>query len=122
MKYTETSITVSDIEIHAYHGVLEHERTIGNKFLVSVTLDFDGEAAMLYDDLTLTINYAEVVRLINDVMLVPSLLIENVTYRIIAALKEAFPIITGGVVSVTKLNPPFPTTCNGATFTASFKA
>lgn len=122
MKYTETSITVSDIEIHAYHGVLEHERTIGNKFLVSVTLDFDGEAAMLYDDLTLTINYAEVVRLINDVMLVPSLLIENVTYRIIAALKEAFPIVTGGVVSVTKLNPPFPTPCNGATFTASFKA
>lgn len=121
MKFTSTYITVENIEVYAYHGVMDQERKVGNEFLVSVTLDFNAEEAMRSDDINLTVNYAEVVRVVRDVMLEPSLLIENVTYRIIMALKEAFPTITGGFVTVTKPHPPFSTPSSGASFSATFK-
>lgn len=120
MRLDNTSITIRDIEIHARHGVLEHEKTYGNLFRVTVTLNFDAEGAMKYDDLSLTVNYAEVVQIVKDVMETPSDLIEHVAYRIINALREAFPIVKSGTVSITKVHPPFDAITSGATFTASF--
>lgn len=120
MKITQSTVSVKDIEIYAYHGVYEHERENGGEFKVSVSLDFDARAAMEYDDLEATVNYAQVVDLIHDVMIEPSQLIEHVCYRIINALSEAFPMVIGGMVSVTKVKPPITTPTAGATFTASF--
>lgn len=120
MKITDTSIVVNDIEIFARHGVYEHERLNGNNFRVSLRLDFDARAAMEFDDLDTTVNYAQAVDIVKQVMDEPSQLIEHVTRRIIAALAEAFPIVQSGTVSVTKLNPPVDATTGGATFTASF--
>ena len=122
MKITKSTITVKDIELHAYHGVYEHERTDGNLFRVTVSVDFDAECAMRYDDLENTVNYAQIVRIVHDVMLTPSALIEHVTGRIISALIETFPTITSGTVSVTKVYPPISTPTAGATFSASFTA
>lgn len=121
MKITESNITVKDIEIFGRHGVMEQERTVGNEFLVTVSLDFDATDAMLYDNVNHTVNYAKVVEITRDVMAVPSMLIENAAHRLIGSLAEAFPLVTGGTVSVTKVHPPITTPNGGATFTASFK-
>lgn len=120
MKIEKSTVTIKDIEIFAYHGVFEHERKEGGQFRVSVSLDFDAEGAMMYDDLALTVNYAEVVQIVHDTMLIPSNLIENVTYRISQALIQAFPTVLGGTVAVTKVNPPYDAKTGGATFTLSF--
>lgn len=121
METSESSITLRDIEIFAYHGVYDHERIDGTDFLVTVTLDFDADCAMRYDDLEHTVNYAEVAEIVRKVMATPSNLLENVTYRIITSLTEAFPIVTGGRVSVTKVNPPVGVPNAGATFSTSFR-
>lgn len=120
MNIKHTSITVRDIDVYAYHGVYEQERTLGNNFRVTVTLDFDAHTAMTYDDIEATVNYAEVVQIVHDVMLTPSNLIEHVAQRLINALLETFPIVTGGIVSVTKVKPPISIPNDGATFTVSF--
>lgn len=120
MRITESSITVKDINIYAHHGVQHQERVVGNDFLVSLTLYFKAESAMKYDDIRQTINYAEVVQLVKDVMVVPSLLIESAAWRLIKSIIEAFPLVTSGSVSVTKIHPPMSAQIGGATFTASF--
>ena len=122
IKITDSKITIKNILVYAHHGVLEQERIVGNEFLVSLELYFDAEAAMKYDDLSLTVNYAQVVQIVRDTMLIPSDLLENVAYRLATSLTEAFPIIKGGTVSVTKVHPPFNTQTEGATFTTSFKS
>ena len=120
MKIKDTTITVRDIQVYARHGVAEQERTVGNEFLVTVALRYDAGAAMQYDDVAQAVNYAEVIQIVRDVMLAPSLLIENVVLRLIDALSEAFPTVQGGTVSVTKVHPPISTPTGGATFEASF--
>lgn len=120
MKITDSSITVRDIRIFAYHGVYEHERSNGNEFSVDITLNFDAQCAMRFDDLENTVNYAEVIDIVANIMAVPSDLLEHVAYRIIAAIVEAFPIVSGGSVSVTKIHPPVSVPNGGATFSASF--
>lgn len=121
MKITSTNITVENIEIFACHGVFEQERQIGNEFLVTVSLDYNAEAAMRYDDPEQALNYAEVIDIVKRVMAVPSMLLEHVAQRLIAAFCEAFPTLEGGYVSVTKVHPPVSTKTGGATFMASFR-
>ena len=120
MKITETTLTITDIEVYAYHGVDPQERKIGNEFRVTVNLDFDATAAMRYDDLDTTVNYARITEIVQSVMSEPSRLIEHVAGRLAVAILEAFPQVRGGRVSVTKVHPPLSAQTGGATFTASF--
>lgn len=121
MKITESEITVRDIEIYASHGVGEQERKVGNEFRVTVSLRFDAKGAMQYDDLELTINYAEVIEIVRQVMLTPSQLLEHVAWRLINALNQTFPTVKGGKIEITKVHPPVSTPLNGATFSANWE-
>ncbi|NLL72719.1 MAG: 2-amino-4-hydroxy-6-hydroxymethyldihydropteridine diphosphokinase [Clostridiales bacterium] len=53
-------ITISDLEVFAYHGVLKEENTLGQKFLISAELFMDIWEAAREDDISKSINYAEV--------------------------------------------------------------
>ena len=69
-------ITISDLEVFAHHGVLKEENALGQKFLISAELFTDISEAAKGDDLTKSINYAEVCKTI------ASYLKEN-TYQLI---------------------------------------
>ena len=60
MTITHSTIELSHLTFHAHHGVLPEERLLGNTFTVDLTLEADIREAILTDDLTRTINYAEV--------------------------------------------------------------
>lgn len=95
------------MKFFAYHGVGEQERVVGNHFEVTLKVYCPMEKAMTNDDLNGTVNYAELHALVEQQMAKPSMLLENVAYRIIQAVKENFHTITGGVVTISKLTPPF---------------
>lgn len=52
-------IKIKDLEVFANHGVFPEENTLGQKFLVSVTLYTDTREAGKTDDLTASIHYGE---------------------------------------------------------------
>lgn len=120
MKITGTSITVRDIEVTAHHGVMPQERAVGNEYLVTVTVRYDGRRAVLSDDINHTVNYAAIVDIVHAAMYRPSALLEHVAGRIAAAIVETFPAVTSGTVEVTKKHPPFRGSSAGATFTLEF--
>lgn len=62
-------IVIKDLEIFAYHGVLEEEKREGQTFIVTVELSLNLKDAGVSDDLTKTVNYAEVCADIETVML-----------------------------------------------------
>lgn len=99
------TIRITDLHIRAHHGLLPQERTVGNDFTVSVTLHLP-DSAGLNDSIHETVDYAEVVKVARQVMAIPSMLLEHVTARLVDALQTAFPIVTGGSVTVCKLSPP----------------
>jgi 7,8-dihydroneopterin aldolase/epimerase/oxygenase len=52
-------ITVTGIEVFAHHGVLPHERELGQRFVVDLTLDLDLGGAAASDDVADTVHYGE---------------------------------------------------------------
>lgn len=51
---------IEELEVYAFHGVNEEEKRMGQKFLISVELFLDLAAAGKSDDLTKSVNYAQI--------------------------------------------------------------
>ncbi len=101
------AITLHKMKFFAYHGVGEQERVVGNHFEVTLKVYCPMEKAMTDDDLDGTVNYADLYATVEAEMALPSLLLENVAYRITQAVKKNFPTVTGGEITISKLTPPF---------------
>jgi 7,8-dihydroneopterin aldolase/epimerase/oxygenase len=50
-------ISLEGIEVFAYHGVLDHERELGQRFVIDAHLELDLAAAAASDDLAETVDY-----------------------------------------------------------------
>lgn len=112
-----SSIEICGLKIYAYHGVLEQEALVGNMFELNVILNYDASYAMRNDRLDQAVNYADVVELIKTVMATPSQLLENVVYRLYFDLVRRYQEITGGLITIYKLNPPIPARLDKVGFT-----
>lgn len=102
----ETAIQLEEMRFYAYHGVSDQERKVGNNYVVWLTVNTPLEGAMESDQLTQTINYAELYQLVRCEMEIPSRLIEHVAGRTVSAIRKRFPEITGMELKIKKLNPP----------------
>jgi dihydroneopterin aldolase len=66
------------------------------------------------DDVSDTLNYAELCELIRQEMAQPSCLLEHVAGRIARTVFSRFPRVLSLHISVTKENPPMGANCAGA--------
>lgn len=107
-------VYIQDMRFHAYHGVMPQETAVGGDFLVSLEADYPLAEAVETDDVSTTLNYAEVYAVVAEEMAIPSSLIEHVAGRIGKRLLKEMPEITELKVRVTKENPPMGADCNGA--------
>ena len=100
------TIALEGMEFHAYHGCFAEEQMTGNTFFVDIYFDTDTSNAEASDDLTDTINYAEIYEIIKAEMHIKSKLLEHVGKRIIDAIKTRFPEVESIELKVSKMNPP----------------
>lgn len=61
-------IEIRGLRVHAHHGVHEHEARDGQQFMLDVVLDMDSQIAARTDDLDDTIDYAELVDRVADMV------------------------------------------------------
>ena len=61
-------IIIEGLELFANHGVLKEEKSLGQKYIISAKLQLDLKPASRTDDLTKTVNYAEVCNDIASIM------------------------------------------------------
>jgi len=101
-----SKITLENMEFHAYHGCLEHEKELGNTFRVTVSMELDTSIAGRTDKLDETLNYQLVYDVVKREMEIPSQLIEHAAQRIIEAVFGQFTQIQMLKVQLSKLNPP----------------
>ncbi|WJY90506.1 dihydroneopterin aldolase [Corynebacterium confusum] len=101
-------IELTGLECYGYHGVFDHEKRDGQKFLVDITcwLSFSPN-----DDLAETINYAELADLAAGIVEgEPYDLIETVASRIADAAMEAYEQLFAVEVTVHKPQAPIERT------------
>ena len=61
-------IAIHGLSAHAFHGVYEAERRLGQTFRVDAALELDTAPAAADDDLERTVNYAELARALHSVL------------------------------------------------------
>jgi dihydroneopterin aldolase len=76
------TIELHGIDFHGFHGVLEHERAEGQRFLVDVELDVRSDAAATTDRIEDAVDYRDVVALVVEVS-------DETRYNLLEALAAA---------------------------------
>lgn len=100
-------IIMKGMRFFGRHGVLPQERELGQVFEVDVELFLDLEAAGENDDLGLTVNYADVFGLVEEVVTGRSFsLIETMAHRIATLILERFRPVEKVGVTVKKPSAP----------------
>ena len=99
------SIEVTGITATGFHGVYTEERTQGQKFVVDVKLSLNLEKVK--DDLTKTVNYADVATLVvRHIKAEPVNLIETVAESIATDVLKNFPLVEKIKVKIHKPQAP----------------
>ena len=102
-------IVIKDLEIYAYHGVLNEEKKKGQPFVVTVEMYLSLVAAGTSDNLEKTVNYAEVCELIEKVMLEEKYdLIEAVAENIASEILLGYEMLEKVHVIISKPQAPIP--------------
>jgi dihydroneopterin aldolase/2-amino-4-hydroxy-6-hydroxymethyldihydropteridine diphosphokinase len=57
---------IEDLEIYAHHGVFQEEKTLGQRFLISIELFLSLREPGTSDDLTKTVHYGELCHLVEE--------------------------------------------------------
>ncbi len=100
---------------YAHHGVHQEEHKIGGRYEVDVALYFDFLEAARTDSLEGTVDYAEVYRVIESMVVGRRYyLIERLAFELARGLLEKFPRLEAVEVTVRKHNPPVGGTCDRA--------
>ena len=100
-------IRVTGIKAFGYHGVLPHEATEGQDFIVDLLITLDLRAVSLSDDLRETINYADLAQIAHDNIVGERVqLIERLAGRIAEEISSAYSQITSVSVTVHKPHAP----------------
>ena len=109
-------IIMEDIQLYGYHGVFPEENRLGQKFIVSIEAFVDLQVAGKRDELSETINYAEIYDVIKQIVQQTTYqLIEAVAEKIAAELLNNFAKMEQITVRVKKPNPPFEINFSGVT-------
>ncbi|MGI8614525.1 MAG: dihydroneopterin aldolase [Nocardioidaceae bacterium] len=108
MRTDSDRIVLTGLEVHAHHGVLADERRAGQRFVVDLVLGLDTRAAGRHDDLSRTVDYADVARRVcSAVEADPVNLLESLASRV-ADLVLADALVDWVQVTVHKPEAPLP--------------
>ncbi|KQO53732.1 MULTISPECIES: dihydroneopterin aldolase [unclassified Methylobacterium] len=107
-------ILVERIAVFAYHGLLEEEARIGQRFYISLDCRIDLRPAGLSDDVAKTVSYADLTEIVVRIATTRRFaLIEALAEAIAAEILERFEGVDSIVVRVDKPSAPVPAVIDG---------
>ena len=106
MQITEYKISLRDIHLYAYHGVIPQENEVGAWYTIDLELTVADHSCTVSDDISGTVSYADVYEIVCREMSVPSALLEHVCGRICESLYGAFRQVAAIDITLAKDTPP----------------
>ena len=99
-------IIIENIGIYSNHGCMDEEGKIGSEYLVNLEVHADLHKSALSDDLSDTVDYVHLNKIIQTEMAVRSKLLETVAERILARIGQELHQVKFAEVKISKINPP----------------
>jgi dihydroneopterin aldolase len=104
-------VFVTGLALHAFHGVMEHEASVGQTFKLDLSLDIDLARASLSDKLADTVGYDQVVDVASrSFCATHHRLVESAAGMVADAILKAFAAVTAVTVTVHKPHAPIAAT------------
>jgi len=105
------TIFITGLSLHAYHGVMEHEQTVGQTFAIDLVLNIDLSEASRSDKLANTVSYDQVVDVVSRAFRAQRYrLVEAAAGAVADAVLAGFPQVSGLRVTVHKPHAPIAAT------------
>ncbi len=96
-------ILINKLEFFGFHGVLEEEKRLGQKFIISGKLTVNSPDALKEDNCEKTVNYSEVCHLIGEIVEKERFnLIESLGDEIARRILLEFPLVDSVTIQVDK--------------------
>lgn len=99
-------IRLKNIRVFSNHGCLVEEAKIGSDYRVDLEIKADLRKSAETDELSDTVDYVHLNRIVVEEMAVRSKLLEHVARRIILRIFEELPMVSKILLEVSKINPP----------------
>ena len=108
-------IKLTNIRTFSFHGCLEEEAKIGSNYRVDLKIKTNIKPSAKTDELTDTVDYVDLNRIVVEEMAIRAKLLEHVAQRIIDRVLQELQMVLKIEVEVTKLNPPIGGDVEGVT-------
>jgi dihydroneopterin aldolase len=99
------TVELHNLVMHGHHGIHPEERKVMNSFEVNLDVRYQ-ENQTEFEQISDTINYAELYEIIRQKIQVPVFLLEKVCQDIILTIKRQFPQVRNIRISIYKLYAP----------------
>ncbi len=99
-------IRISNIRVYAYHGCMVEEGKIGSDYRVDLEVKADLKRSAKTDQLSDTVDYVHLNRIVKEEMAVRTKLLETVASSILDRILSELELVSKAQVKVSKLNPP----------------
>lgn len=100
------TVKLENIRVFAYHGCLKEEKKIGSDYRVDLEVEANLLPSSQSDQLSDTVDYVFLNRIVREEMLKPTHLLETVAKRILDRILKEESKVNKAWVEVSKLNPP----------------
>ena len=100
-------IILKDMVFYGYHGVQDAERTLGQRFIVTINLTTDDAKDRFVHKLEDTVDYTKVYAVVKEVMEIDKHhLLENCANKILDTVLESFELVESVTISIRKPSVP----------------
>ena len=99
-------IVLENIKIYAFHGCMKEETRIGSDYIINLNVKADLQDAAISDRLEDTVNYVDLLKIVNEEMAISSKLLEHVAERIVSRILCTMKMVNNIQVKIAKQNPP----------------
>ncbi|PCE66595.1 dihydroneopterin aldolase [Sediminicola luteus] len=99
-------VVLNNIRVYAYHGCLQEEGAIGSDYRVDLTIYANLRKPSQTDQLSDTVDYVHLNKIVKQEMAIRSKLLEHVAQRISDRIFAEIGKVNAIEVSVSKVNPP----------------
>ena len=105
--YTGDRIILKDLGFYGYHGVMNEEKALGQRFFVDLQCGLDLSGPAQTDSIGRTVSYAQIYDVVKAAFETPRMhLIEAVAQNIVDAIFEAFQEVDWIIIRIRKPEAP----------------
>ena len=116
----KATIKIINAHFYSYIGALKEEQVLGNRYIVNLSVTYDASKAIVSDDVSDAVSYADLYNIIaKNINLSSDNVLEYVDWQILSEVLGTHGSVDSCEITIQKAIPPIEGIMDGASVTLS---